>query len=146
MRTLFHVVVSEHQRLRDLLRGMLLLAVRAEEGDVHAWYELTQRDLKRELELHAQRERHEMARLFPGDDPFARDQRHKLDALHEVEARAAILLRVATDLADGVLHIGEIVEALADEERDLMTAEELLDGPAAASERLAEALAQRSHP
>jgi hypothetical protein len=137
MRSLLHTVTSEHQRLRDVLRGLLLLAARAEEGDVHAWYELTQLDLKRELELHAHHERCAIERVFPGDDPFGREQRRKLDALHAVEGRAAILLRVAPDLEDAILHIGEVVEALAEEERDLMTAQELLEGPAAASERLA---------
>src|SRR5688572_20903920 len=90
MRTLLHVVMSEHERLRDLLRGLLLLAARAEEGDVNAWHGLTQLDVKRELELHAQRERHEAERVFASAYTFSVDQRRNLERLHQVEARAAI--------------------------------------------------------
>jgi hypothetical protein len=81
--------------------------------------------VKRELEIHARRERIEV-------EPLGADLREKLDALHQVEARAAILLRLAPDLEDAMIHIGEIVEALAEEEREVMAAQELFDDVAAA--------------
>jgi hypothetical protein len=123
MHALLQTVISEHRRLHDLLRELMLLGARAEAGDVHAWHQLTQIDVKRELDLHARRERAEIERVFPGSDPASVQQRRKLDALHQVEARSAILLRVAADLGDAVLHIGEIVEALTEEERQLVAAQ-----------------------
>ena len=123
MRSLVCAVVSEHERLRDLLRGLLLLAARAEEGNAHAWQDLTELDLKRSLELHAQHERAEAARVFAPGDRF----RRKLDALHEKQACAAILVRVAPDLQNALLHVGEIVTALAEEETELMAAQERLE-------------------
>lgn len=131
MRILFSTMLAEHEHLRDVLRGLLLLAARAEEGDVEAWHALTQRDLVSDLDRHAQHERVEQRRVFPGDDPFQVAQRQKLDALHQTERRAAMLVRVAPDLADVMIHVGEIIEALAEEEKDLMAAGALLEGPVA---------------
>ena len=123
MNAMLQTVISEHRRLQDVLRGLMLLEARAHEGDAQAWHQLTQVDVRRELDLHARRERAELERVFAGSDPASLDQRRRLESLHRLEARSAILLRVATDLEDVVRHIGEIVEALTEEETELAAAQ-----------------------
>lgn len=123
MRLLFSTVLDEHERLRDSLRELMLLAARARQGDTDAWFALTQRDLKSELEAHAISERAQAERIFAADDA----RRHRLDDLHQTERRAAMLLRFAPDLEHVLIHIGDILEALADEERVLQAFDEQLE-------------------